>query len=161
MEKIDRKVESVRRIEDFNTKKTYETNRQIFKDYMKSLSNQSNKALLKVGKIAVPFSLGSLVTAAGCSFLAVNDHEITIHQAIEMVGKVGAIELGALLGLTVSTIAAISAKDAISFTHDYISYPKNKEQLQKLGLYNKVMDAQENLTIQANEKSSSQKGASK
>lgn len=161
MENIDRKVQSVRRIEDYNEKKKYETNKQIFKGYMKSLSQKSDRALLKVGKIAVPFSLVSLATVASGSFLGVHNHDITIHEAIEMLGKTGAVELGAMLGIVVSTIAAISAKDAIQFAHDSMTYPKNKEQLQKLGLYNKMMDVKENLIIQTNEKSSSEKGASK
>ena len=161
MENIDRKVQSVRRVEDFNEKKKYYTNKQIFRGYMKNLSDKKDKALLKVGKFMVPFSMGSIAVAASGSFLGVVNHEMTMQEAVALVGKVGALEAGLAVGLVLSTIAAIDAKAAISFTYDYMSYPRNKETLQKLGLYHKVLDKKEILESEEMEETSKQKGASK
>lgn len=137
---IDKKVESVRKIEDLKEMDAYEARRKVFKGYMSELGKKTNETLLKVADKFIPFSLGGLAVSAGGSLLGMNNQEINLTQALEIVGKTGAIEAATAMGIVVATVATISASEAINFTNAYLSYPKNKEELIRLGMYNKVED---------------------
>lgn len=137
---IDKKVESVRKIEDLKEMDAYEARRKVFKGYMSELGKKTDKTLLRVVDKFIPFSLGGLAVSAGGSFLGMSDHEINLTQALEIVGKTGLVEAGAAMGIVVATIAAISVNEAIKFTSAYLNYPKNKEELIRLGMYNKLED---------------------
>ncbi len=138
---IDRKVQSVRKVESAEEIKRYEGRHSLFKNYMKEIAKKADKPLLKVANFYIPFSLGTLVTAAGCSFLGYNNEEISLGEAMHIIGKTAEADVAGALGLVVATIGAISVKEAISFTHAYMTYPKNKEELIRLGIYNKTQDA--------------------
>ena len=137
---IDKKVESVRKIEDLKEMDAYEARRKVFKGYMSELCKKTDKTLLRVVDKFIPFSLGGLAVSAGGSFLGMSDHEINLTQALEIVGKTGLVEAGAAMGIVVATVAAISVNEAIKFTSAYLNYPKNKEELIRLGMYNKLED---------------------
>ena len=137
---IDKKVESVRKIEDLKEMDAYEARRKVFKGYMSELGKKTDKTLLRVVDKFIPFSLGGLAVSAGGSFLGMSDHEINLTQALEIVGKTGLVEAGAAMGIVVATVAAISVNEAIKFTSAYLNYPKNKEELIRLGMYNKLED---------------------
>lgn len=137
---IDKKVESVRKIEDLKEMDAYEARRKVFKGYMSELGKKTDKTLLRVVDKFIPFSLGGLAVSAGGSFLGMSDHEINLTQALEIVGKTGLVEAGAAMGIVVATIAAVSVNEAIKFTSAYLNYPKNKEELIRLGMYNKLED---------------------
>ena len=137
---IDNKVESVRKIEDLKEMDAYEARRKVFKGYMSELGKKTDKTLLRVVDKFIPFSLGGLAVSAGGSFLGMSDHEINLTQALEIVGKTGLVEAGAAMGIVVATVAAISVNEAIKFTSAYLNYPKNKEELIRLGMYNKLED---------------------
>lgn len=137
---IDKKVESVRKIEDLKEMDAYEARRKVFKGYMSELGKKTDKTLLRVVDKFIPFSLGGLAVSAGGSFLGMSDHEINLTQALEIVGKTGVVEAGAAMGIVVATIAAVSVNEAIKFTSAYLNYPKNKEELIRLGMYNKLED---------------------
>lgn len=137
---IDKKVESVRKIEGLKEMNAYEARRKVFKGYMSELGKKTDKTLLKVADKFIPFSLGGLAVSAGGSFLGVSDQEINLTQALEIVGKTGLVEASAAMGIVVATVAAISVNEAIKFTSAYLNYPKNKEELIRLGMYNKLED---------------------
>lgn len=151
MNEIDKKVASVRKVEEASEIKKYEGTKGIVRRYMSSLNEKADKTLLKVANVYIPFSIGGLTVAAGGSFLGVADNELTLSEAVKYVGTVGASEAAIALGIVLATVSAISAKEALSFTNSYLSYPKNKEELQRLGIYHKVEDAmnnfKQNLTI--------------
>ena len=142
---IDKKVQSVRRVESVEEIKKYEGRSGLFKNYMQEMKTKIDKPLLKIANVYLPFSLGTLVTAAGGSIIGYQNDEITLNEAVKLVGKMGAVEAAGALGLVIATIGAVSAKEAITFTHDYMTYPKNKEDLIRLGLYNKTQDTLNNL----------------
>lgn len=148
--KIDKKVQSVRRVETFEETKKYENRSHLFKKYMNEMKQKAEKPLLKIGKVYIPFSLGTIATAASGSIIGCHDNEISLSEAINIVGKVGAVDAAGALGLVVATISAVSIKEAIKFTYDYMSYPKNKEDLIRLGLYNKTQDALNSLEVKEN-----------
>lgn len=159
---IDKKVQSVRRVESIEEIKKYEGRSALFKNYMKEIAKKSDKPLLKIANVYIPFSLGTLVTAAGGSFLGYDNNEITLNQAINIIGKTAAIDAAVALGFVVATIGAVSAKEAISFTQDYLSYPKNKEDLIRLGIYNQTQDALNSIKERTvSKEESSTKGVSK
>lgn len=157
---IDKKVQSVRRIESYEERKKYESRSTLFKNYMKEMKQKADKPLLKITEVYVPFSVGILATVAAGSIIGYHTDEISLSEAINIVGKTGAVETAGFLGLVLATISAVSTKEAIKFTHDYMSYPKNKEDLICLGLYNKTQDAINHLETSVNELDST-KGVSK
>lgn len=138
---IDKKVQSVRRIESAEEIKKYEGRSALFKNYMKEIAQKSDKPLLKIANVYIPFSLGILATSAGGSIVGFNNNEVTLHEVIKIIGKTAAVDAAGALGLVVATIGAVSITEAIKFTRDYISYPKNKEDLIRLGIYNQTQDA--------------------
>ncbi len=142
MDSIDRKIESVRRVEDFQEKKKYDTTKKIFQDYMKGMNQKLKKPMLRIAQVMIPFDIGGITTAAVGSTLGEISNELTLNEALEIVGKVGAVEVGATLGLVIATVAAANAREGIRFVNDYISYPKNKEQLELFGLYYKYEEKQ-------------------
>lgn len=144
----DRKVESVRKI-DKAKEESFKNNRSLFRNYMKGLSQKVNKPLVKIANVYVPFSLGTVATAAGCSFIGHNDNEITLHEMLNVIGQTVAINAAGALGLTLATIAAVSTAESIKFIHDYTKYPQNVEQLKRLGVYNQLQDKKASLESQS------------
>ncbi len=140
----DRKVESVRKIDQAKAE-SFKNNQSLFRNYMKGLSKKVNKPLVKIANVYVPFSLGTIATAAGCSFLAYNNDEMTLHEMLNMIGQTVAINAAGALGLTLATITAVSATESIKFINGYTKYPKNIEQLKRLGVYNQLQEKKASL----------------